>query len=93
MSGQLHIPAPLSTREQPLYLLHRRLSGPQKRVLTVWEEANLLPIGIEPEFLGYRAHILVTIHTQLSRFLEKEIRITKLIGRRYAPREYEMRKK
>jgi hypothetical protein len=87
VSGQLHIPVLLSAREQPPVSI-------AETVLTEWKETILLPLpGIEPDFLSYPAHRLVTIHTRLSRYLEREIQITKLIGTRQAHREYEMRKR
>jgi hypothetical protein len=48
VSGQLHAPAALIPGKAPLYLLDRRLGGPQSRSGCCGEEENLALPGIEP---------------------------------------------
>jgi hypothetical protein len=44
VSGQLHAPAALPPRKEPLYLLYWRLGGPQNRSGRSGEEKNSQPL-------------------------------------------------
>jgi hypothetical protein len=68
VSGQLHTPATLALRKEPLIPMDRRLGGPQSRSGRGGEEKNSqLPPGIEPQNPDHPARSLVAIPTELSR--------------------------
>jgi hypothetical protein len=59
VSGQLHTPAALPSREGPQYPLDRKLCGSQSRF---GEEKNLFSLpGIDPHFLGHPGRSVVAI--------------------------------
>ena len=48
--------------------MNMRLVDPQSWVWMVWRTDKILPrLGVEPQFTGYQAGILVTISTELHR--------------------------
>jgi hypothetical protein len=75
MSAQFHpLAALLQGKTPPPYPLDRRLSGPQSLSGCYAEEKNLffLP-GIEPKFLSYAGHGLVTILTEFFQIISNLI--------------------
>jgi hypothetical protein len=67
MEVSLHVP-PYPRGNSPLFLLYRRMSGPQSKCGCYGGEKTLLSLaGIEPRYLGRPASKLVAISTQLSR--------------------------